>query len=539
MADVEDWRATILTRLWSGEEPEFPPLLAELGEGLAEAARLEVPLSGGADSAARVTGLLLAHGFAVVERTDRRLVAGKIPATLRLFRRAGSRPAGGAGAAPLYYAPYARLGNTAPTATLRGWRDLLAQPARPPAAANTACLLIYGIDAGGAERQICLLAAALHDRGWRVRILTVYPPESRAAHYLDILGTRPIAISALPHPRSAANDIARWAQERAPPHLLGIFRNLPPQLVHTTLATWRDLEADRPEVVVGFLDSGNLRGALAGLLAGVCRIVLCGRSVHPGNFPANYHDVSEVMGSIYRLVLRNPRVAMVCNSLAGAASYEGWLGLAPGRIGLLPNTVVPVVDPDRQDARRQFGLAAGAKVVAGVFRLSPEKRPVLFLEVIARLARHHPDLTALVVGDGVLRGEVERAVSRLDLGNHVRLLGASGKVGAVMAASDLLLHVSRMEGMSNVLLEAQMLGCPVVATTGGGTAEAVAPPLHAGLCFTSDPDAIAQACLRILDDLAEFRRLAAKAGAMIAATFTPDRSSRALLEILRTSTEVL
>ncbi|CAA7622909.1 glycosyltransferase [Magnetospirillum sp. SS-4] len=524
--------AAVVMTPWRGDEADIPSVLSELSAGLADAAVLVVPLSDRAeDDHAGLEAMLPAYGFAVTERTARLLIAGRIPETLRLYRRLGGRRPDRPWHAPAY-APYAREPVPELAGVIRGWKTLLSLPAAPVETPRSACFLIYGIEPGGAERQICMLAAALHDRGWTVRILTIYPHRGQASHYLDSLAGRAIPVSNLPHPLVAADAILAWARDRAPPHVLGALRLLPPQIMHAILATWRDLEADRPELLLGFLDADNLRCALAGLLAGIRHVVMCGRSVHPGHFPANYHDVSEVMASVYRLVLAHSRVRMLCNSRAGAASYAGWLGIAPERIGILPNSVRPAAPHDRREARQRLGLAENAKVVAGLFRLSPEKRPDLFLAVIARLVRRFPDLVAIIVGDGILRGETERAIARMNLGGTVRLLGIRRDVEMVLAASDLLLHVSRVEGMPNALLEAQMQHCPVVATAGGGTAEAVMPPLRQGLCRTSDPDDIAMACARLLDAPAQARRLAAEAAEIVVGTFTPERSAEALLAAL-------
>ena len=525
----KDAAATVLIQPWTGSEAEICSVLSALSADLADAALLLVAVT--ADHR-RMVLMLQAYGFAILEQGRQVLVTAKIPQTLRLNRRAGKRPLDPLWSEPAY-AAYVRHPPADLAATIRGWKRLLSLPPKPPTAPKTADLLIYGIDPGGAERQICMLAVALHDKGWRVRLLTVYPPQDRASHYLDLFEGRAIAVSSLPHPREAGEAIMAWAQDQAMAESLGILRQLPPQLMHAILGTWRQLEAERPELLVSFLDSDNLRCALAGLLAGAPHIILCGRSVHPGHFPAHYCNVSEVTASIYRLVLTHSRVQMLCNSRAGAESYADWLGIAPSRIGSLPNSVSPASRHDRGKVRQSLGIADGARVVTGVFRLSPEKRPELFLAVVARLVRTFPDLIAIMVGDGILRQETEWTVARLGLGGHLRLLGIRQDVDQVLAASDLLLHVSRMEGLPNVVLEAQLQHCPVVVTTGGGAAEAVMPPLQFGLCHDDDPDQIARICEDMLQDPMESRRLAAEAGEIIARTYTPARSVEALLAAMR------
>jgi glycosyltransferase involved in cell wall biosynthesis len=469
-------------------------------------------------------------------------VAARIPPSLRLYRhpaRQNTRlpPAPGPDPLPLigwglsYYRPYrlmCRSGrdDTAPMSQRAAWRELLGRPARPPAATTSACLLIHGFSAGGAERQLCYLAVALRLAGWRVRVLTVYPPaDAEARHYRELLGRHGIEVRSLPHPREAAEALSRWFEARAGAVGRTLAGSWPPGLVHATLATWHALEADRPALLVSYLDSDNMRAALAGLLAGIPHIVLCGRSLHPGHFPVNYEETSELFQTLYRLVLRNPRVMLLNNSRAGADSYARWLGLPARRIGLLPNAVQPdmvreVAAGDCAVFRDRLGIGADDPVVVGVFRFGPEKRPLLFLEVVARLARQFPGLRAVIAGDGLLRDTIEQAIRRRGLGAVVHLLGLTADVALAMAAGDLLLHVSRFEGLPNVVLEAQLLGRPVVATRAGGTAEAVAPVLEPFLCAVDDTAGLVAACAGLLADRPRARALGAAAGRDIRARFT-------------------
>jgi glycosyltransferase involved in cell wall biosynthesis len=77
------------------------------------------------------------------------------------------------------------------------------------------------------------------------------------------------------------------------------------------------------------------------------------------------------------------------------------------------------------------------------------------------------------MGDGTMRGRLERAASRLGLSGRLVLPGAIADVVLGLAVLDLLLLTSAQEGTPNVVLEATSLGVPVVATDAGGTAEAV------------------------------------------------------------------
>ncbi len=410
---------------------------------------------------------------------------------------------------------------------LAAWRVLLRRPPIPadPDRSRRACLMIHRISPGGAERQLCYLAVGLRRQGWAVDVVTIYPSDDDARHYLELLETAGVTVTNIPHPKDAGEEIVRWFCDHADPALRRITESLPVALAHLVLASYRHLAANRPDLLVGYLDTDNVRAALAGLFAGVADIVMVGRSVHPGHFPVYFSDLVEYYRTLYRLVLRSPRLRFLNNSRVGAASYADWLGLAPARIGVVNNAVLPdmateVLPVAVAALHRDWQVAPGAPMIVGVFRLAPEKQPFLFLRVVARLAGRFADLRAVIVGDGVLREEVEHAVRFLGLDGIVHLPGIRADVPTVIAAADLLLHTSVIEGYPNAILEAQVMGRPVVATRAGGAAEAVAPPLQCFLCDPDDEDGLVAACTTLLNDRAAARALGAAAARQIGARLT-------------------
>ncbi len=101
----------------------------------------------------------------------------------------------------------------------------------------------------------------------------------------------------------------------------------------------------------------------------------------------------------------------------------------------------------------------------------------------------------IIAGDGPLRGELERQAAAVD--SPIDFLGAVAheQLPTWMNAADVLVLLSRREGVPNVLLESMSCGVPVVATAVGGIPEVVAP--EAGVLV--DPDAPAKTVAQALD----------------------------------------
>ena len=126
--------------------------------------------------------------------------------------------------------------------------------------------------------------------------------------------------------------------------------------------------------------------------------------------------------------------------------------------------------------RGELGLPEDAPLVGMVACLKPQKSPLTFVEVAARVAREVPRAVFVIAGDGELRPAVETRAEQLGLGGRLRLLGWRRDVPRVMASLDVLLHTSLWEGLPRVLPEAIASGVPIVATS---VENAPAEPLSA------------------------------------------------------------
>jgi glycosyltransferase involved in cell wall biosynthesis len=126
----------------------------------------------------------------------------------------------------------------------------------------------------------------------------------------------------------------------------------------------------------------------------------------------------------------------------------------PNWIGISEKQVKPIQPPET-DAKILF-----------VGRLHPVKRVPLLIQAFNLLHKDLPSATLTLVGDGVERVIVEELVKKNDLSSNVKLMGFQNHddVLEIMRQSDLIVLPSRMEGNPRVLVEAMMVGLPVVAT---------------------------------------------------------------------------
>jgi len=150
--------------------------------------------------------------------------------------------------------------------------------------------------------------------------------------------------------------------------------------------------------------------------------------------------------------------------------------------------------------RAELGIPQDAPVVGTVTRLSPQKAPLDFVNAAAQVTARRPDVHFVVVGDGLLRAEVEAQVIALELGDCVHLTGLRRDVPDLMHSFDVFALTSLWEGLPRVLPQAMAADLPIVATAVDGNAEAVTDGVNGFLIPPGDPQAMATAWLRLLDD---------------------------------------
>jgi glycosyltransferase involved in cell wall biosynthesis len=122
--------------------------------------------------------------------------------------------------------------------------------------------------------------------------------------------------------------------------------------------------------------------------------------------------------------------------------------------------------------KRNFGILKDDLIVGIVGRLSIEKNHRFFIDVANRLSSIFPNLKFLIVGDGLLREELENYVKSFNLSNVI-FTGYRSDVIQMMKMMDIIVSTSLREGVPIALLEAMSVKKPIVATAVGGVKKIV------------------------------------------------------------------
>jgi exopolysaccharide biosynthesis WecB/TagA/CpsF family protein len=204
-----------------------------------------------------------------------------------------------------------------------------------------------------------------------------------------------------------------------------------------------------------------------------------------------------------------------CVRESGVATLRQRHPGAPDQVQFIPTwvdteTFHPVPPAERQALREalatELGLDPRAQWIISVGRLDTQKDPNMMFEAFSRLVGRRK-VDWLVVGDGVLRPELQRRIASAGLGERIHLLGlrAPHEVADLLRAADLYALSSAYEGMPMALLEALGSGLPVVTTAVGEVRRVVQPEVNGVIAGSHQPEAFAAALLRGLENAAAWR----------------------------------
>ena len=124
----------------------------------------------------------------------------------------------------------------------------------------------------------------------------------------------------------------------------------------------------------------------------------------------------------------------------------------------------------------------------------------MFLRACATLEASGRQSFAVIVGEGAEGTEMQALATNLGLGNRVRFAGLRTNIADIISIAHVTVITSDIEGFPNILLEAQLAGCPVVATRAGGTSEVVEHGITGFLVRSSGLAAVATDLARFIDD---------------------------------------
>jgi glycosyltransferase involved in cell wall biosynthesis len=313
-------------------------------------------------------------------------------------------------------------------------------------------LVIGSLYGGGAEKQIILLAKGLVDIGHEVQIITISKvnQNGRSSHFPDL------------------QNLGTYSRGDSSNGFVGQLL----QILKFSIVLFKYFRASKPDVVHAWL----LHSYIVALpIAFVNRI--------PVRISARRGLWSAIDGRIWRYLSKFSNLFathFTANSVTVGKDASSVEAIPTDKITVIFNMVLP-------DERRAEVLSQPARVVV-VANLISYKGHLDLLEAISLSDKR---LQFVLVGEGPMLNELLRKVNELGIQSRVEFAGFHKQPISVMTKCQFGVLASHSEGMPNVILEAQSVGLPMIATNVGGIPELIQDSINGLLVKPHSPNELA------------------------------------------------
>ena len=179
----------------------------------------------------------------------------------------------------------------------------------------------------------------------------------------------------------------------------------------------------------------------------------------------------------------------------------------------------------RKAVRSELDLPEDAVVVVKVARLFELKGHDYLIEAARKLKEHGKDVYFVLVGDGLLRNDIELELKKLGLFDKFRFTGLvpPTEVARYIHASDILCHLSLREGLPRAVVQGLAAAKPAISFNLDGAPEVVIPNETGVLCEAMDNEAVYQALLKLCASEDLRKSLGQKGRDLVAKLFSTQR----------------
>ena len=378
--------------------------------------------------------------------------------------------------------------------------------------------IVGALPFGGDENRLVSMVQSIDPRKFRFSVVVMPQVEGYdrlAGTMRPVLEAAGIKVYQLEHPKAPA-----WLPRPG----RGIVK-----LIRKIRAVAKMVREHGIDLVDARMDGGMLVGIPASLAAG------------KPSASTLYFTTPLSQYPFWRLVQwlnLNLSSAVITDSSVRQAEIRQWIWRRPSKVWNIPNGP-PIPRPTRAAAevREELGIPRNAKVIAQIAALVPYKGPMILLEAARKVLAHDANAYVLMIGYCREEQEFERQLrAKLQdsgLGHRVRIQAYPGPIGDVWQVVDIHVHASTFDSMPNAILEGMALGKPAVVTAIGGIPDAVEHEKTGLVVKPQDPEAIADALLRLLKNPDEAQRFGAAAQARYEARYRPESMARALEDCFR------
>ena len=161
----------------------------------------------------------------------------------------------------------------------------------------------------------------------------------------------------------------------------------------------------------------------------------------------------------------------------------------------------------RHDLMSEYSIGSDNKILLSVGRIDKQKNPYRLIDGFERLTKKEEKVHLLMIGDGVLRKDIEEYISKLQISDKVTITGIlpNELVAKYLRGSDILALASDYEGMPRCVVEALGCGVPVATTDVGEVKKVVKSGVNGKITDTFDAISFSDALYDCLVNLDKYK----------------------------------
>jgi glycosyltransferase involved in cell wall biosynthesis len=187
-------------------------------------------------------------------------------------------------------------------------------------------------------------------------------------------------------------------------------------------------------------------------------------------------------------------------------------------------------DPDLK-LKKKLGLPDNALVITLAAVLRAQKRHELVIAAAQTILKKYPQSRFLFVGEGPRRDLISQEIKRTGMEDFFLMTGHRDDLPEILSISDIGIISSQAEGVPQFLLQAMAMAKPMVSTSVGGIPEIIEDGVNGLLIPPEDPQALADAVLRLLDDRTLAGQIGKKAKHLIEDQYTAGQMAEEIYQV--------
>lgn len=297
----------------------------------------------------------------------------------------------------------------------------------------------------------------------------------------------------------------------------------------TILKLYRYLHRNKIDILQTAFFNVNLLGRIAGILAGVPKIIIEEHSY--------YERYNPRFGFILRRVNKylskfTYKIIACADIVAKSISFEEKIPIDKFRV--IPNTV----DPERMKRRKnrdilrkELNIKEGEIIVGFIASFAPRKGHEFLIDALQESIKEFSSIKLLLVGRGALKNRIAEMVQEKGLSEHVLFLGLRQDVPDIISLFDIYIQPSLAEAFSISITEAMAMGVPCIVTDVGGNREIIGNDGCGILIPPRDSGALKDAIVNLAQDATLREKIGKEAAERITKVFNPQRYINSLEEL--------